>query len=137
MPAHVPPVRRPPRALVLAAIFGGGAVGTLSRAGLSHLWPSAGGWPWGTFGANMAGTAILAVLTFALTDRLDPRRLWRATLGAGFCGAFTTFSAVQVETIDLARDGRPGLAVAYAVTSLVAGLAVAIGVGGAHRMRAG
>jgi CrcB protein len=47
-------------------------------------------------------------------------------LGTGFCGALTTFSTFQVETIDLARHDRLGLASAYAVVSIAVGTACAV-----------
>ncbi len=121
-----------PPALLLA-IFLGGAGGAIARAGLQALWSTGDGWPWGTFAANLAGTATLAVLALTLTVRNDPARVWRGLLGTGFCGALTTFSTFQVETIALARDGRPGLAVAYAGASLIGGLGLAIGINAALR----
>jgi CrcB protein len=84
-----------------------------------------GEWPWATFVVNLAGTALLAWLTTRLTEMVAPTRYWRPLLGVGFCGALTTFSTFQVETIDLADAGRPGLALAYASVSLAAGLALA------------
>lgn len=123
---------------LLVAVFVGGALGALCRAGLQEWWPSGEGWPWGTFAANLAGTAILATVAFAFTAGNDPRRLWRGVLGTGFCGALTTFSAFQVEVIELARDGRAGTGIAYAAVSLVAGLGLAIGVSALlRRMRFG
>lgn len=62
-----------------------------------------------------------------LSERVAPTRLWRPLLGTGLCGALTTFSAFQIETIRLAKDGRPGLAVAYVTASLLAGMALAAG----------
>jgi CrcB protein len=55
-------------------------------------------------------------------------RLARPFLAAGVLGGFTTFSTFSVETVGLAREGSPGLAVLYAVASVILGvLAVAVG----------
>jgi len=55
-----------------------------------------------------------------------PTRYWRFLLGTGFCGALTTFSTFQVETIRLAENGYPGVAVGYAAASLALGMACAV-----------
>ncbi len=99
---------------VLAAVFVGGALGTLLRAGLAELFPAPpGSWPWGTFVANLAGAAILAVLV--------ARKTTAPLLGAGFCGALTTFSGLVLELEQMLADGEVVLAVAYAGVSLGAG----------------
>jgi CrcB protein len=105
----------------------GGAVGTLSRAALAEAFPAdPGGWPWGTFIANQLGALLLAWLSTELAEVVVPTRLWRPLLGTGFCGALTTFSAFQVETIEIARHARPGLAAAYAVVSIAVGMTCAV-----------
>jgi CrcB protein len=110
------------------SILAGGAVGALARAGVNEALPHArGAWPWSTFAVNLAGAAFLAWLTTRLTEMVAPTRYWRFLLGTGFCGALTTFSTFQVETIRLADDGYAGVAAGYAVASLLAGLAVAAG----------
>ena len=44
----------------LAAIFAGGAVGALGRAGLLQwIPPHAGRWPWATFTVNIVGAFLL------------------------------------------------------------------------------
>jgi CrcB protein len=91
--------------------------------GLPH---GAGQWPWATFSVNLFGAALLAWLTTRLSEMVAPTRYWRLLLGTGFCGALTTFSTLQVETITLADDGHAGLAFAYAAASIAAGMAVAI-----------
>ena len=119
--------------LRLVAIGVGGALGALARAGLGEALPAEGGWPWGTFTANMAGTILLAWLFGFLTTPGTRTRLWRLFAGTGFCGALTTFSGFQVELIALSKDGRVGLAAGYAAASVVGGLLLALGAGAAGR----
>ena len=110
-----------------AAIFAGGVVGGLVRAGLADRFPPAAGtWPWVTFGVNIAGCFILAALVVRLQERLPPSVYRRPFLGTGLCGTLTTFSTVQVEAIRLARDGSTALAAVYVATSLVAGFAAVV-----------
>src|SRR5262249_33842471 len=106
-----------------AAIVAGGAVGALTRAGVGRAVPvQPGHWPWATFAVNVVGAAILAWLTTRLSEMVAPTRYWRPLIGTGFCGALTTFSTFQVETIKLARDGHAALGFAYAAVSMALGL---------------
>jgi CrcB protein len=110
------------------AILAGGAVGALVRAGVGEALPrEPGQWPWATFTVNLAGALVLAWASTRLTELVAPTRYWRFLLGVGFCGALTTFSTFQVETIALAKDGHPGLATGYAVVSLAGGMLLAVG----------
>ena len=111
---------------VALAVVLGGALGALARRGLLVALPvSEHGWPWATFAANLAGTAVLGLL-LAAAQHLPPRAvLLRPFLGAGFCGALTTFSALQLELIRLGRNGHAALAVGYVAASLAGGLALA------------
>jgi fluoride exporter len=81
--------------------------------------------PWGTCVVNIAGSAVLGGLTGASTAL--PGGL-AAFLGAGFCGAFTTYSTFGYETVRLVQQRARFLAVANIVVSVGAGLgAVLIG----------
>jgi fluoride exporter len=114
------------RAQLLAAIAVGGAIGTLARAGLDEAIPFDGaGWPWATFAANVAGAFLLGFLVTRLQERLPPSTYRRPLLGTGLCGGLTTFSTLRVELVELADHGRTGLAVAYLLASLSAGLVAA------------
>lgn len=107
-----------------AAIVAGGALGALARLGLDEVLPvEPGEWPWATFTANLVGCALLGYLSTRLLERLPPSTYRRPLLGTGLCGALTTFSSLQVEVIDLGRDGHSALAAAYVASSILAGLA--------------
>jgi CrcB protein len=110
----------------LLAIVAGGIAGTLMRGGLAEaIHHRSDQWPWPTFGVNLAGAFILGWLLTRLAERTAPSRYWRFLVGTGFCGALTTFSTFQVETLQLARAGEAGLAIAYPLASIAAGLALA------------
>jgi fluoride exporter len=118
-------VRLPSSLALQFAVFVGGLVGALGRAGLVRLLPFHGhGWPWATFCANVVGTAALAYFATRLQERLPPSTFRRPLLGTGFCGALTTFSTLQLEVLELAKDRHVALAVAYLAASLAAGVAL-------------
>ena len=85
--------------------------------------------PWGTFVVNVTGSFVLGVLTGAgLHHGLAETP--RIVLGVGFCGAFTTFSTLAVETVRLVETGSPGAALRNLVGSTASGLiAAAAGLG--------
>jgi len=108
-----------------AAIFVGGVAGALARAGLDEVVPWNGhDWPWSTFLANVAGTLLLGYIATRLQERLPPSTFRRPLLATGFCGALTTFSTLQIELVELAREGHAGLAAAYLAASVGCGLLV-------------
>jgi CrcB protein len=111
----------------LVSVLVGGGLGALARAGMAEALPvRPGSWPWATFSANVAGALLLAWLTTRLTEMAAPGRYARLLLGTGFCGALTTFSTLQVQTLQLAKSGHLGVAVAYAAASLAAGMIAAV-----------
>lgn len=106
----------------LAAIFAGGFVGAIARALLSEaLAHEPSQWPWSTFIVNVVGAFLLGYFTTLLQERLPLSSYRRPLLGTGFCGALTTFSAMQLELLRMLDGERFGLALAYASISVVAG----------------
>jgi fluoride exporter len=107
----------------LAAVFAGGAIGTLARAGLATVAASdPGRWPWPTFIVNIVGAFLLGYFATRLLERLPVSSYRRPLLGTGLCGGLTTFSTMQVETIKMLEHHHYRLAVGYTVASIAAGL---------------
>jgi CrcB protein len=111
---------------VLGAIALGGALGAPARYGVAqlvHVAPD--GFPWATFWTNISGSFALGLILALLLERFPPSRYLRPFVATGFLGAYTTYSTFAVETVLLAKDGRPGLALTYAAVSLMGGFGVA------------
>lgn len=107
----------------LAAVFAGGAVGTLARSALNTaVVRDAEHWPWSTFTVNIVGAFLLGYFTTRLLERLPASSYRRPLLGTGLCGGLTTFSTMQVETIEMLEHGHWTMAVGYTASSLVVGL---------------
>lgn len=110
----------------LAAVFAGGALGTLARAGFEELAaPDPGRWPWPTFTVNVVGAFLLGVFVTRLLERLPASSYRRPFLGTGLCGGLTTFSTMQVETLTMVEHGHYGLAAGYVAASIALGLLAA------------
>lgn len=124
---------------VVLAVFVGGFFGGLARYGLGEAFPaSASQFPWTTFGINLSGAFLLALLLVLVLEVLPPTRFVRPALGTGFLGAFTTFSSLAVSTDQLAAHGHTGVAVLYAAGSLFGGLAcAALGLVAGRSLRGG
>jgi fluoride exporter len=107
----------------LAAVFAGGALGSLTRAALSTLAvPDPAKWPWPTFTVNILGAFLVGYFTTRLLERLPLSSYRRPLLGTGLCGGLTTFSTMQVETLKMIEHHCYGLAAGYTCASIVLGL---------------
>jgi CrcB protein len=108
----------------IGAIFAGGALGTLARAGLAEAFPHpATAWPWPTFAVNIVAAFLLGYFVTRLQERLPLSSYRRPLLGTGLCGGLSTFSTMQVEILKMIEAHAWGLAVTYAAASIVAGYA--------------
>ena len=104
----------------------GGAVGAMSRFWLTSLvgrsWH--GPFPLGTFAANVVGSLLMGVLIGLLakfTPAWQPEA--RLLLGVGLLGGFTTFSAFSLDVVSVMERGAIGVAVFYAVMSVILSVA--------------
>ena len=108
----------------IAAIFAGGAIGTLVRAALAEAFPhSATSWPWPTFAVNITAAFLLGYFVTRLQERLPLSSYRRPLLGTGLCGGLSTFSTMQVELLNMLGAHAWGLAAGYAAASIAGGYA--------------
>jgi CrcB protein len=112
--------------MLRALIIGGfGFVGTLARYYLQGLVQrvSGGTFPYGTLAVNVLGSFIVGFVATLLLERAATSPLWRSAILIGFCGGFTTFSALAYETFELARTGDPWRGALNMAAHAVLGLA--------------
>ena len=100
----------------------GGALGSMARYVCSLALARWLGetFPWGTLFVNATGSFVIGFF-FALTavgGRLLVSPDWRLFVTVGFCGGFTTFSSLSLQTLTLLRDGQERLAGLNAFGSL-------------------
>ena len=110
--------------MVAFVIFVGAGLGGLARYGIS-VWAHAdggAGFPWGTLLINVSGSLLLtAVYGYLESTAAAPE--WRAFLGIGILGGYTTFSTFSYEAVRLFRDGESERALLYVVASVILSLA--------------
>ena len=120
----VPAPRGPRFAELEWEVAAGGAIGAVARHLVSEQVPWTGppAWPWAIFAVNVLGCLLMGLLVgFIARDRRHDR--WRPFVGIGVLGGFTTMSAFAAEVRDFLAAGEAGLGLAYAVASVLAGLA--------------
>lgn len=111
----------------------GGGTGALLRWGLGILISKyyKGNFPIATFIVNISGAFIIAYLSVLLSVDWNNRYGTPVNdiLLTGMLGGYTTFSSMQADTLRLAHEGKPMLAVFYMIVSVSVGLlAAALGV---------
>ncbi|MCK0091601.1 fluoride efflux transporter CrcB [Rhodococcus sp. F64268] len=89
--------------------------------------------PWSTLVVNVSGSLLLGIL-MGLVLLHDADRRLEVVLGVGFCGGYTTFSTVSVETVRLLEEGRYRAAFFGALGALVLAVVAAAAGFGAVRL---
>ena len=111
---------------LLWLVMAGGALG----AGARHL---IGGWllrqlgdgmPWGTLAVNLLGSFAAGFLLVWLEGRGPSALYLRAFLIVGVLGGLTTYSALMLECLMLARGAKTGVLAGYLGLTLVGGFAM-------------
>ncbi len=108
-------------------IMVGGMLGAMLRY-LIKTMPAGqqpGSFPLRTLLINLAGTLILTVFLTLTLELLTMKPEVRLGVATGFLGAFTTFSTLCKETINLYEQGHWVVAAGYIVLSVVLGLIAA------------
>ena len=108
----------------LVLVMLGGALGAAGRfwLGGAMLRQFGSGMPWGTLAANLIGSIAVGYIAVWLEGRGQVALYWRAFLIVGLLGGLTTFSALMLEALLLARTQRNDLLLGYLGGTLVAGL---------------
>jgi CrcB protein len=99
----------------------GAALGSLVRLQISY-WvqtPSTTSFPWSTFIVNVIGALLIGVIASSPSIMNNETR--RHFVVTGVLGGFTTFSAIAVETLQLATT--PWISIAYIVSTFAVGVA--------------
>lgn len=110
----------------LILVMAGGALGAAGRFWLGGflLRRLGDGFPWGTLAVNLIGSFAAGYLAIWLENRGPSALYWRAFLIVGIVGGLTTYSALMVDCLLLARSQRSGLLMGYLAATLIAGLAL-------------
>jgi CrcB protein len=114
---------------LLAALSGGGVLGSLGRYAVGLALPHAtGAFAWSTLLVNVTGSFAMGVLVVWVLSMDRPHPLLRPFLGVGVLGGWTTFSSFALDARTMVTAGHGLLAAAYVAGSIVVGLA-AVGLG--------
>ena len=99
----------------------GAAIGSLARLQISYILqaPTETSFPWSTFTVNVIGALLIGLI--ASWPRIMNSEIRRHFIVTGVLGGFTTFSAIAVETLDLAN--QPLISAGYVIATLTIGLA--------------
>lgn len=108
----------------LVLVMLGGALGAAGRYWLGGilLRQFGNGIPYGTLAVNLIGSFAVGFIAVWLEGRGPQALYWRAFLIVGLLGGLTTYSALMLECLLMARSSRQDVLLGYLGGTVVAGL---------------
>ena len=107
----------------------GGAIGAMARFGLNVFLQRDIAFPWGTLTANLLGCLVMGVIAQLVASAtwfndagIIPDQ-YRLLFAIGFCGSFTTLSALVLEMHTMLQRSEILNSFAYLMTTMVGGFA--------------
>ena len=107
----------------------GGALGAMARFGLNVLMQRDIAFPWGTLAANLLGCLVMGMVaqlvatsTWFNTAGIVPDQ-YRLLFAIGFCGSFTTLSALVMELHTMLQRSELLNSFAYLMATMIGGFA--------------
>ncbi len=116
-------------ALSYVVVGAGGALGAMARYALTVALQRGVSFPWGTLSANLLGCLIMGVLAqlIASSDWFNNAGIipdhYRLMFAVGFCGSFTTLSALVMEFHTMLQRNEIFASFSYLMASVIGGVA--------------
>jgi len=107
----------------------GGALGAMARFGLNVMLQRDIAFPWGTLGANLSGCLVMGIIAQLVATSawfndagVIPDQ-YRLLFAIGFCGSFTTLSAMVMELHTMLQRSELLNSFAYLMVTMIGGFA--------------
>ena len=107
----------------------GGALGAMARFAMNVILQRDVAFPWGTLGANLLGCLVLGVIAELVASAawfneagIIPDQ-YRLLFAIGFCGSFTTLSALVMELHTMLQRSEILNSFAYLMATMIGGFA--------------
>ncbi len=119
------------KTVVLSYLFVavGGGLGAMARFALNVFLQRDTVFPWGTLAANLLGCLVMGVIAYLVAASswfneagIIPDQ-YRLLLAIGFCGSFTTLSALVMEVHTMLQRGELFGSFSYMTVTMVGGFA--------------
>ncbi|CDQ17784.1 camphor resistance protein CrcB [Halobacillus karajensis] len=104
----------------------GGLIGASLRFLVGELMKSPDQFPYSTLFVNLTGSFILAWFTMGIVEKYSLTDKWKAALGTGLVGSYTTFSTLSMDAVSLYARGDLLTSLLYITLSIFGGLSFSL-----------